>query len=138
MEGWRGSKLSKRSTMEERERVQKSWATIGEENPLNRLPQKPTVGGRFAQGRYYRPTHFSPPTALKRTRSSGTAARGGGTTAGVKQKASTAAVLAALLAVLHNPGEGSKSPAAVLPPEVAVLLLRANRVPPWRWCWWWF
>ena len=33
MEGWRGSKLSKRSTMEERESA-KSWATIGEEGPL--------------------------------------------------------------------------------------------------------
>ena len=37
----------KRSTMEERE-SEKRWETIGEEGPLSRLPQKPTVGGRFA------------------------------------------------------------------------------------------
>ena len=44
MEGWRGIKLSKRSTMEERESA-KSWVPIGEEGSLNRFPQKPTVGG---------------------------------------------------------------------------------------------
>ena len=88
---------------------------LGKKAPLNRFPEKPTVGGRFAQGRYYRqrrrychPTCFSPPTALKRTRSSGTAARGGGTTVGVKQRASTTAVLAALLAALP-PGRCSVS-----------------------------
>ena len=35
--------------MEERE-CAKSWATIGEEGPLNMLPQKPTVGGQIRAG----------------------------------------------------------------------------------------
>ena len=70
MEGWRGSKLSKSSTMEERESA-KSYPPIGEEGPLNRWPENLAVGHRFAQGRfyrpkgrYYRPTQISPPTAL--------------------------------------------------------------------------
>ena len=116
MEGWRGSKLSKRSIMEERESA-KSWVPIGEEGPLNRCPENPTVGGRIPQGRYYRPSRFSRPTAREKSRSSGTAAGGDGTAADGSQRA----LLAALLAV----------PPAVLPPEVAVLPLnRENQQNP--------
>ena len=68
MEGWRGIKLSNRSTMEGRERVQKSWATIGEEGPLNRLPQKPTVGGQTRAGAVLPPVlAVLPPYAFQPT-----------------------------------------------------------------------
>ena len=67
MEGWRGSKLSKRSTMEERESA-KSWETIGEEGPLNRLPQKPTVGGQTRAGAVLPPVlAVLPPYAFQPT-----------------------------------------------------------------------
>ena len=59
MEGWRGSKLSRRSTTEERESA-KSWGTIGEEGPLNRFPQKPTVGGQICAGAVLPPHAFQP------------------------------------------------------------------------------
>ena len=98
------------------QKVGKSWATIGEEDPLNRLPQKSSRwgaetrrGGTTASaGGTAAPMGFSHPTASKRARSSGTAARGGGTATGEQQRVQMAAVLAALQAVLHSPGEGSK------------------------------
>ena len=67
MEGWRESKLSKRSTMEERESA-KSWATIGEEGPLNRLPRNPTVGGQIRAGAVLPPeAAVLPPHAFQPT-----------------------------------------------------------------------
>ena len=47
MEGWRGNKLSKGSTMEERESA-KSWVPIGEEGPLNRCPKTSRFGLKTA------------------------------------------------------------------------------------------
>ena len=71
----------------------KSWVPIGEEGPLNRCPENPTVGGAESRrggttasvGGTAAPMRFSQPTASKRSRSSGTAARDGGTTAGAQQ-----------------------------------------------------
>ena len=86
----------------------KGWGTIGEEGPLNRSPKYPTVGCRFAPGRYHRwfRRYYRPlegqedTTGRKQLPGSGSTSAAGGTTARVQLKG----VLAVVVAVLP-PGE---------------------------------